>query len=79
MMNGSPTPTAITAVVESPYGLNLRAEPSGEAELLAFLENGQVVVILDGRENNAEGEWQQVQVDGLSGWVLASFLGPNGL
>ncbi len=70
----SPTPTAITAVVQFPYGLNLRAEPSGDSELLAFLENGTVVVILDGRESNDEGDWQQVQAGDLVGWVLATFL-----
>jgi hypothetical protein len=70
----SPTPTAVTATVQSVYGLNLRAEPSGRSALLSFLENGTVVVILDGAESNAEGDWQQVQADGQTGWVVASFL-----
>jgi uncharacterized hydrophobic protein (TIGR00271 family) len=72
----SPTPTAITAVVQFAYGLNLRAEPSPDSELLAFLEPGSTVVILDGRDSNEQGDWQQVQTSDLVGWVLASFLGP---
>ncbi|MGD8806992.1 MAG: DUF389 domain-containing protein [Chloroflexota bacterium] len=73
----SPTPTPVTAVVQSPYGLNLRAEPSGQSEILAFLANGTVVVVLDGIESNVEGDWQQVQADGQTGWVAAGFLDQN--
>ena len=70
----TPTPTPRLAVVAYPYGLNMRAEPASDAELVAFLEQGTVVVLLDGRETTEEGEWQQVEVDGLVGWVLAEFL-----
>jgi hypothetical protein len=74
----TPTPTAITAVVRSPYGLNLRTQPDRTAEIVAFLPNGTVVVVLDGQESNADGSWQQVQADGQSGWVLTSFLDSGG-
>lgn len=74
----SPTPTAVTAAVQSFYGLNLRAEPSTDSGVLTFLDDGAIVVVLDGQESNDEGEWQQVQADGQVGWVLSSFLAPVG-
>jgi hypothetical protein len=52
----------------------MRAEPASDAELVGFLEQGTVVVLLDGRESTDEGVWQQVEVDGQVGWVLAEFL-----
>jgi hypothetical protein len=72
----TPTPTATpqTAVINYPYGLNLRAEPDSQSELLAFLEEGTVVILLDGYETTDEGDWQQVEVGGLTGWLLADFL-----
>jgi uncharacterized hydrophobic protein (TIGR00271 family) len=70
-----PTPTAVTALVQSPYGLNLRAEPSASSEVLAFLENGTVVVILGEVLINDEGDWRPVRFNGQSGWVAAGFLG----
>jgi uncharacterized hydrophobic protein (TIGR00271 family) len=73
----SPTATTITAVVQSPYGLNLRSEPAGDTEILDFLENGTVVVILGSVVSNDEGDWRQVQIDGQTGWVAAGFLAPN--
>jgi hypothetical protein len=70
----TPTPTPITAVVAYLYGLNMRAQPDVESELLAFLPAGTIVVVLDGRENVNGQTWQQVQFEALSGWVLANFL-----
>ncbi|MEW5988882.1 MAG: DUF389 domain-containing protein [Chloroflexota bacterium] len=70
----TPTPTVVTAVVTYPYGLNLRAEPGVEGELLALLPEGTVVVLLDGREVVEGQTWQQVQVNGIVGWVLADYL-----
>ena len=52
-----------------------RAEPSSDSEILAFLENGSVVVILESLESGDEGDWQQVLAGDQTGWVLASLLG----
>jgi uncharacterized protein YgiM (DUF1202 family) len=71
----TPSPTRPSRIVDLAYGLNFRAEPSADAELLGFLESGTVVTILDGLENNDEGTWQQIQVNDLVGWVLSQFLG----
>jgi len=75
----TPTPTAtpLTAVVNYPYGLNLRAEPGQLSEVRTILEEGAVVILLDGRETAGGLEWQQVSYDGLVGWVSAEFLSPN--
>ncbi len=72
-----PTPTRETAVITSLYGLNLRAEPDRDADIIAFLEADTVVVLLDGRETADGLDWRQIEVDGQIGWVSAAFLAPN--
>ena len=70
----TPTSTPETAVIISPFGLNLRSEPSRNADILLFLPENQVVVLL-GEQVQAEGLlWQQVEVNGLRGWVSAEFI-----
>lgn len=69
-----PTATPVTAVIDSPYGLNLRADPGRSGEVLALLETGTVVVVLDGRETADDQTWIQVAVDGQIGWVSEAFL-----
>ena len=64
------------AEVDAIFGLNLREEPSADSEALAYLPNGTVVILLDGRETNSQATWQQVAADGLVGWVVAEFLQP---
>jgi uncharacterized protein YraI len=68
------TPTARTAVINSPYGLNLRAGSGTDAAILTFLAADAVVVLLDGRETAGNFTWQQVEVDGQIGWVSEQFL-----
>ena len=70
----TPTATPVTAVVTYIYGLNLRAEPDVETELLTFLPQGTTVVVLDGQEVIDGIAWQQVQSEGITGWVLADYL-----
>jgi hypothetical protein len=70
----TPTPTPITAVVSYPYGLNVRAEPDIESELLLFLPQGTVVVVLDGQEEINGRVWHQIQSGNIAGWVLADYL-----
>lgn len=69
-----PTATPETAVVIYPYGLNLRAEPSRDAEILAFLPADTIVIVLEGQETVDNIAWQQVEADGQTGWVSAEFL-----
>jgi hypothetical protein len=69
-----PTPTPRTAVISSLYGLNLRAEPAADADILAFLSADTTVILLDGIETADNLSWQQIEVDGLVGWVSKQFL-----
>jgi hypothetical protein len=69
-----PTPTPRTAVINSPYGLNLRAEPGIDSDILTFLAPDAVVVLLDGRETADNLTWQQIEADGQIGWVSDQFL-----
>ena len=64
-----PTVTPVTAVVMTPYGLNLRLEPSLDGAILTFLEEGTVVILLKGRQTAGDLTWQQVEYNGQIGWV----------
>ena len=76
-MTFTPTLTPVTAVVTYPFGLNRRAEPSRDGEVLDQLAENSVVVIL-GEQVEADGIlWQQIEVDGQIGWVSAEFLSQN--
>ena len=72
--SATPTATPRTAVLTYPFGTNLRAEPSLEAEVLAILPTDTVVVLLDGLVEADGFVWQEVLVDGQSGWLSAEFL-----
>ena len=72
----TPTPAPPQAVVLSPYGLNLRAEPSQAAQVLAVIPEGAVVLLLPDRETINNTIWQQVEYEGQVGWVLADLLSP---
>ncbi|MCB9420695.1 MAG: DUF389 domain-containing protein [Ardenticatenaceae bacterium] len=69
-----PTPTPRTAVINSPYGLNLRAEPGTNAVIVTFLAPDTAVILLDGRETADNLTWQQIEVNGQTGWVSDRFL-----
>lgn len=66
--------TAVIGGVSAQGRVNLRAEPSANARLLARLPNGTRLRRLDCRE--AEGEsWCRVEpAEGPAGWVAARFL-----
>lgn len=72
----SDTPTAVpeTAVVTYSFGLNLRADPTTTSPILLILDEGDVVILLDGTEEADGRQWQEVQVDDTVGWVAADFL-----
>jgi len=73
----TPTPTPVTAVVDYPYGLNLRAEPGVTGEVLALLEDDSVVILLDEQLEVDDILWQKIEVDGVTGWVAAAYLSPG--
>lgn len=56
-------------------GLNLRAEPSAQSELVATLKEGTKVTVLDGPEEGNGFVWWQVQTKaGKTGWGAAQWL-----
>jgi uncharacterized hydrophobic protein (TIGR00271 family) len=70
-----PTSTPPLAVVDYTFGLNMRSEPAAGSTLVNFIEDGSTVVLLPGIQTNDEGTWQEIEVGGQRGWVLADFLG----
>lgn len=56
-----------TYTVAYPHGLNLRAEPSKQAQILRVLQHGEPVTV---RDEEAPRGW--LAVDG--GYVMAEFL-----
>lgn len=71
------TPEPVTAVITSPFGLNLRAEPNFDSAVLAFLPVDSVVIVRDDQVIDGSRIWQQVEVDGQTGWVASEFLAQN--
>ncbi|HET6446191.1 MAG TPA: TIGR00341 family protein [candidate division Zixibacteria bacterium] len=71
----TPTATPRIAIVSYEYGLNLRKEPASNSELSGFLPFGTSVILLNGTIENLEGAWQQIEIEGVVGWVLGDFLG----
>jgi uncharacterized hydrophobic protein (TIGR00271 family) len=68
------TPTPPTALVDYLFGLNIREEPGTDADVIGFLQDGSIVVLLEGRETVDGLDWQQVAFDGQVGWVSDEFL-----
>jgi hypothetical protein len=55
--------------------LNLRAAPSGGAEVIAVLADGAFVEIIDGREEADGRRWVRVQSSRFgAGWSAEEFL-----
>ena len=52
-------------------GLNLRQEADSQGEVLRILDNGTIVTLL-----SDDGEWSQVSVNGLTGYVMSQYLRP---
>ena len=66
------------AVITAPH-LRLREEPSENARVIRYLQNGFVLEILSKTRKletveEKENYWYQIQVDGLSGWVFGAYL-----
>ncbi len=65
------TPTPISATVDPDEGLNVREDPTTDAEVLEILEGGAEILLTDSRQIIDEIEWVQL-VDG--GWVQSQYL-----
>ena len=73
----TPSPTVVVAQVIYPFGLNVRAEPSAESELIGFVTAGTELILLGEVELDEEGRlWQQISIPATTtiGWVVAEFL-----
>ena len=70
----TPTPEQETAVVNSPFGLNMRAEPNVESDILAFIPADSVVILLNGAVDTDDISWLEISFDGIAGWVSEGFL-----
>jgi peptidoglycan/xylan/chitin deacetylase (PgdA/CDA1 family) len=56
-------------------GLNMRAEPSREADRVGAINEGEVVTVLDGPYYDEEGDaWYLVEYDGVTGYAIGEFL-----
>lgn len=54
---------------DSAAGLNMRAQPSTESEILCVLENGTVIQIL-----SDDGEWCSIEYNGMTGCVMSAYV-----
>jgi uncharacterized hydrophobic protein (TIGR00271 family) len=70
----TPTATPVTAVTNYAFGINLRTQPSVTSDILFVIPNATTVIILDGQETADGFTWQQVEIDGVTGWLSDSFL-----
>lgn len=72
------TPAPLTATVSSGVGVYLRAEPDTTGAELEWVLDGTVLVVLPGRVQGPEFEWQQVRTpSGNEGWVALPFIRIN--
>jgi murein DD-endopeptidase MepM/ murein hydrolase activator NlpD len=72
----------MTAVIaNSPEGVNVRAEPAADADILTTLSEGDVVALrIDQVDTayDADGtRWWPVSVDGHDGWISGLYLGSD--
>lgn len=74
----SPTPTLPPGIITNTanLGVNIRTEPSVNAPVLAFLEEGSSVFLRQVDTVNANGfEWRAIQLlDGRAGWVVSRYV-----
>jgi uncharacterized hydrophobic protein (TIGR00271 family) len=72
----TPTAAPVTAVVIAQYGVNFRDTPKISPDnIIIVLEAGQVVILRDRREMFDGIEWQQIELDGVVGWLSLAALG----
>lgn len=74
----TPTPAPATATVSSGVGVYLRAEPTTDGEQIEWVLEGTLLILLPGRVQADEFEWQQVRSPaGNEGWVAVPFIQYN--
>lgn len=71
---GDSKPEGRRAVVRSPKGLNLRAGPALNYDVLEVLPDGMEVLALDLPRGAAVPGWELVDAGGRTGWASARFL-----
>jgi len=76
-LNDNELASAVSAVIISPFGLNLRASPRSDAEVLGLLEKGTEVDLLGSFEHDNGVVWRQVRAEGQEGWLASAFLRPS--
>jgi hypothetical protein len=69
-----PTPLPRAATVTAQDGLNLRAKPNDQAELVVALPSGTRVTIIGAPVQADSYTWWNVEVDGRRGWCAGEFL-----
>jgi murein DD-endopeptidase MepM/ murein hydrolase activator NlpD len=70
-------PSGATARVDDPDGVNMRAEPSADSEMIAPLAAGTIVELrLDETDTVVKGDvrWWPVRVYGEDGWIAGAYL-----
>lgn len=73
--SATPTPAPIPAIVRSPDGIIVRAQPGSQSEVITYLNNAAEVEMLGESQLIGSTVWQKIQTaDGKTGWVLARLL-----
>ena len=57
-------------IVNVPRGLNLRSGPGASFDVIAGIERDRILT----GTGNQDGNWTEVSIDGLTGWVLGEHL-----
>lgn len=58
------------AVVVAESSLHLRGEPSADGLILAWLDHGEIVIIVD----QSDSDWWRVRIDGSAGFARSLYL-----
>ncbi|NJN15599.1 MAG: SH3 domain-containing protein [Oscillochloris sp.] len=70
-------PQSRATVVDSIPGLNLRAQPGQDQQIVLSLAPGTEVEVLEGPIDLAGLEWWRVRSAGIEGWCVGEFLVPR--
>lgn len=62
------------ATVQAAGGLNIRNEPTAQADILTTADDGDFVHVLAGPRQEAGEAWYAIEYDGFVGWVAGSYL-----
>ncbi|MGH2533014.1 MAG: SH3 domain-containing protein [Thermomicrobiales bacterium] len=74
--------SGLTALVASPDGVNLRAEPDATAEIVTTVPGGEVVSlridVADTATDEDGNRWWPVSYNGSDGWIVGAYLADSG-